>query len=69
MYSYPIVHNAPSPRIDHTATILANGQILIIGSVVYSRNITDPSGRETLNPISMSSLMLFDTAGDNIPVR
>lgn len=56
--------------------MIANKYILITGGVVYSHDVTDPAGQLTLNPISMSSLLLFDipnnrwiniTAGGNIP--
>ncbi|KAK4522008.1 uncharacterized protein ATC70_004547 [Mucor velutinosus] len=74
--SHPQVENNPSPRIDHTATIISNKYILIIGGVVYSHDVTDPTGQLALNPVSMSSLLLFDidnnqwiniNAGGNIP--
>jgi hypothetical protein len=74
--TYPQVENNPSPRIDHTATMISNKYILIIGGVVYSHDVTDPTGQLALNPVSMSSLLLFDiannrwiqiTAGGNIP--
>ncbi|KAI8882593.1 galactose oxidase [Backusella circina FSU 941] len=74
--SYPPVSSNPSPRIDHTATMISNKYILIIGGVVYSHDVTDPNNQLTLNPVSMSSLLLFDmsnnrwlniTAGGNIP--
>lgn len=74
--SFPTVQNNPPPRIDHTATMISNKYILIIGGVVYSHDVTDPAGKLTLNPVSMSSLLLFDipnnrwiniTAGGNIP--
>ncbi|KAI7889208.1 uncharacterized protein EV154DRAFT_424297 [Mucor mucedo] len=74
--SFPTVQNNPPPRIDHTATMISNKYILIIGGVVYSHDVTDPAGKFTLNPVSMSSLLLFDipnnrwiniTAGGNIP--
>ncbi|KAG1051879.1 hypothetical protein G6F43_005942 [Rhizopus delemar] len=73
---YPAVENNPPPRIDHTATIIANKYILITGGVMYSPDITDPTEKLILNPVSMSSLLLFDihnnrwhnvTAGGNIP--
>lgn len=72
----PEVENNPPPRIDHTATMILNKYILFIGGVVYSHDVTDPAGQLTLNPVSMSSLVLFDipnmkwvniTAGGNIP--
>jgi hypothetical protein len=56
--------------------MIANKYILIIGGVVYSQDVTDPSGKLTLNPVSMNSLLLFDirksrwiniTAGGNVP--
>ncbi|GAN06340.1 kelch repeatcontaining protein [Mucor ambiguus] len=74
--SHPQVENNPSPRIDHTATMISNKYILIIGGVVYSHDVTDPTGQLALNPVSMSSLLLFDidnnrwinvNAGGNIP--
>lgn len=55
---------------------MPSGHILIIGGVVFTRNVTDPQGMQTLNPISMNSILLFDTAagqwsnitaGGNIP--
>lgn len=55
---------------------MPSGHILIIGGVVFTRNVTDPQGIQTLNPISMNSILLFDTAagqwsnitaGGNIP--
>ncbi|KAI8643455.1 hypothetical protein BD408DRAFT_431485 [Parasitella parasitica] len=74
--TYPHVDNNPPPRIDHTATMISNKYILIIGGVIYSHDVTDPTGQLALNPVSMSSLLLFDiassqwitiTAGGNIP--
>ncbi|GAA5806377.1 hypothetical protein HPULCUR_011910 [Helicostylum pulchrum] len=74
--SFPDIQDNPSPRIDHTATLIANKFVLIIGGVVYSHDVTDPAGKLTLNPVSMSSLLIFDisncrwinvTAGGNIP--
>ncbi|CEP16492.1 hypothetical protein [Parasitella parasitica] len=74
--TYPQVDNNPPPRIDHTATMISNKYILIIGGVIYSHDVTDPTGQLALNPVSMSSLLLFDiansqwitiTAGGNIP--
>ncbi|KAI8147028.1 hypothetical protein BJV82DRAFT_552909 [Fennellomyces sp. T-0311] len=62
-YSYPDISNPPSPRVDHTATLIPDGKIIIIGGLVYSRNVTDPSGQYSLNPVSMSSLLKFDAAG------
>jgi hypothetical protein len=56
--------------------MISNKYILIIGGVVYSHDVTDPANQLTLNPVSMSSLLLFDmtnnrwlniTAGGNIP--
>ncbi|GAA5813767.1 hypothetical protein MFLAVUS_007254 [Mucor flavus] len=74
--NFPDIQDNPPPRIDHTATIIANTFVLIIGGVVYSHDVTDPAGKLTLNPVSMSSLLIFDisnsrwinvTAGGNIP--
>ncbi|ORY95286.1 hypothetical protein BCR43DRAFT_492742 [Syncephalastrum racemosum] len=61
-YSYPDIPNAPPARIDHTATLAGDGNIYIIGGLMYSRNVTDPTGQQTLNPVSMSSLLKFDAA-------
>lgn len=56
--------------------MIANKYVLIIGGVVYSHDVTDPAGKLRLNPVSMSSLLIFDipnsrwinvTAGGNIP--
>ncbi|KAG2225518.1 hypothetical protein INT45_010345, partial [Circinella minor] len=63
-YNYPDIPNPPSPRVDHTATLVPNGNIIIIGGLVYSRNITDPLGKYTLNPISMNSLLIFNAASN-----
>ncbi|ORE04572.1 hypothetical protein BCV72DRAFT_257216 [Rhizopus microsporus var. microsporus] len=74
--SRPSVENNPPPRIDHTATIISNKYILITGGVMYSHDVANPADNLTLNPVSMSSLLLFDiqnnrwhnvTAGGNIP--
>ncbi|KAI9263308.1 hypothetical protein BDA99DRAFT_437969, partial [Phascolomyces articulosus] len=61
-YNYPDISNPPAPRLDHTATLTPNGNIIIIGGLVYSRNVTDPLGQHTLNPVSMNSLLKFDAA-------
>ncbi|ORX50498.1 galactose oxidase [Hesseltinella vesiculosa] len=76
-YSTPAVsNNLPVPRIDHTATMISNEKILIMGGVVFSKNVTDPTGSQTLLPISMNQLLVYDTArahwetitaGGNIP--
>ncbi|KAI9284065.1 hypothetical protein BC943DRAFT_361412 [Umbelopsis sp. AD052] len=74
--SYPEIQNAPSPRIQHTATMVPDGKVIIIGGLTYSRNVTDPLGGQILNPVSMADLLLFDmatakwtnlTAGGNVP--
>ncbi|KAH8548108.1 hypothetical protein BGW37DRAFT_191836 [Umbelopsis sp. PMI_123] len=74
--SYPDIPNAPAPRIQHTATVIPDGKIIIIGGLTYSRNVTDPLGGQALNPVSMADLLQFDkatakwtnlTAGGNIP--
>jgi hypothetical protein len=77
LYSIPSAHNAnPPPRIDHTATLIANEEILIIGGMIYAKNVTDPLGSSTLLPVSMNQIMLYNTgtgkwrnhtAGGNIP--
>ncbi|KAI9271986.1 hypothetical protein BY458DRAFT_426740, partial [Sporodiniella umbellata] len=70
------VEGSPPPRVDHTATIISNKYVLITGGVTYSPDVTDPTEKLILNPVSMSSLLLFDiqqsrwyniTAGGNIP--
>ncbi|KAI7872914.1 hypothetical protein BDF14DRAFT_1750160 [Spinellus fusiger] len=76
-YSYPVAQNAaPLPRIDHSATLISENEILIMGGMIYSRNATDPYGKFILNAVSMGSLLLYDTtagrwsnvsAGGNIP--
>ena len=74
--STPLIENNPPPRIDHTATMISNKYILIVGGVVYSHEVTDSAGQFTLNPVSMSNLVLYNietktwvniTAGGNIP--
>jgi hypothetical protein len=74
--SYPEIANPPVPRIQHTATLVDNGKIIIIGGLTYSRNVTDPLGGQSLNPVSMADILLFEmatakwsylTAGGNIP--
>ena len=66
----------PAPRLDHTATMLSNQHIMILGGLVFTKNVTDPTGRQTLLPVSMNQLLLYDTtnaqwktitAGGNIP--
>lgn len=56
--------------------MVPDGKIVIIGGLTYSRNVTDPLGGQTLNPVSMADLLLFDmatakwtnlTAGGNVP--
>ncbi|KAF7723108.1 Acyl-CoA-binding domain-containing protein 5 [Apophysomyces ossiformis] len=74
---YPVPHSVDPPaRVDHTATLIFDTHILIIGGMVYSHDVTNPNSGLTLNPISMSTLLLFDTvattwrtitAGGNIP--
>ncbi|KAI8341992.1 hypothetical protein BC941DRAFT_510072 [Chlamydoabsidia padenii] len=76
-YTMPVAHNAnPPPRIDHTATLISNEEILIIGGMIYAKNVTDPSGSHSLLPVSMNQIMLYNTgtgkwrnhtAGGNIP--
>ncbi|KAI8062427.1 hypothetical protein BC940DRAFT_308995 [Gongronella butleri] len=76
-YSSPTVNGGmPAPRIDHTATMLSNQHIMILGGLVFTKNVTDPIGRQTLLPVSMNQLLLYDmanaqwktiTAGGNIP--
>ncbi|CAO3644046.1 unnamed protein product [Cunninghamella echinulata] len=78
-YNIPsIPTNNPSPRIDHTATLISNQEILIMGGLIYSKNVTDPSGALTLLPVSMNQLNIYntingiwrnETAGGNIPVN
>ncbi|KAI8079752.1 uncharacterized protein BX664DRAFT_361928 [Halteromyces radiatus] len=76
-FSIPVAHSSsPAPRIDHTATLITNQEILIMGGVVFSKNVTDPLGGQTLLPVSMNQLLLYNTAtgkwknftaGGNIP--
>ncbi|CDS12114.1 hypothetical protein LRAMOSA04309 [Lichtheimia ramosa] len=61
-YNYPNIANPPFPRVDHTATFTPEGDILIIGGLSYTRNVTDPRGNHSLNPVSMSSLLKFNAA-------
>ncbi|CAO3613521.1 unnamed protein product [Cunninghamella blakesleeana] len=61
-YNTPnIFGNNPSPRIDHTATLISNQEILIMGGVIFSKNVTDPSGSLTLLPVSMNQFDIFNT--------
>ncbi|KAG2174401.1 hypothetical protein INT43_004424 [Umbelopsis isabellina] len=74
--SYPNIVGAPAPRVQHTATLVPEGKIIITGGLTYTRNVTDPTGGNILNPVSMADILLFDpstakwtnlTAGGNIP--
>ncbi|KAJ2961456.1 hypothetical protein NQZ79_g3254 [Umbelopsis isabellina] len=74
--SYPNIMGAPAPRVQHTATLVPEGKIIITGGLTYTRNVTDPTGGNILNPVSMADILLFDpstakwtnlTAGGNIP--
>ncbi|KAI8330624.1 hypothetical protein BC941DRAFT_518070 [Chlamydoabsidia padenii] len=77
MYSTPLVHNeSPSPRIDHTATLITNQEILVMGGMIFTKNVTDPLGSQTLLPVSMNQILIYNTesgewrnhtAGGNIP--
>jgi hypothetical protein len=67
---------SPPPRIDHTATLITNQEILIMGGMVFTKNVTDPLGGQTLQPVSMNQIIIYNTetglwrnhtAGGNIP--
>ncbi|SAL99038.1 hypothetical protein [Absidia glauca] len=76
-YSIPPVRNiSPPPRIDHTATLITNQEILIMGGMIFTKNVTDPLGGQTLLPVSMNQIIIYNTetglwrnhtAGGNIP--
>ncbi|KAG0172156.1 Acyl-CoA-binding domain-containing protein 5 [Apophysomyces sp. BC1015] len=61
-YTFPtVLHDIPPARVDHTATLIFETHILIIGGMVYTHDVTSPNSDRTLNPTSMNTLLLFDT--------